>query len=388
MDNGLLKLYVESTSLPLVHQMADFVACADDPAVTKLITWLRLPLPADRLAPWNAAYIPQMAAVSPAFVAKVVELARQRGFRRIELHSNHHHAWRGVAPLLRGLSPLLQSEQVALQLHLYDDGIVGPVQRAQHQALSDWPDRLARGAQALHAHVHDDQPLNWAPEHNHAWHLCWPTRYHWLCVDALQGTAEGRAWLAPLAAHVQPMAFDGLPGLTDAQSERYLELFGLDAETGEHLTGLAQTPGALLFTATGTWEKAWQQRMVQSQLRAIAQLRRHGCFEGAPVIAYKPHPANLAFDHLLADALSAEGATPVVTLPARVPLEVLLMAGLLPPAMVGVVSSFLCTAPPAMVGAVLCRRPGVDAAERPYIDFLLQAGLVQEQQLLPILDHD
>jgi hypothetical protein len=390
MTDRLLKLYVDSTSLPLAHQMADFVACAHDPAVHKVITWLRLPLTAAQLAPCQAVYHQQLAAVSPAFVAMVRERVQREGFSRVEIHSNHYHAWRGVAPLLRALAPLLRPEQI--QLHLYDDGLVGPVQRQQHlqhQQGADWPAALEAAALQLHAHVHDGQSIAWTPAQNHAWHRCWLTRYHWLRPDVLLQTPEGQAWLEPLADHVQPLAFDGMLGLTPAQSEHFLQLFGLDGDIADRVAAVTQRPDAILFTATGTWDPAWQQRMVQSQLLGIATLRQHGCFDGVGAIAFKPHPANLAHDHLLFDALQAEGGPEVLTLPPRVPLEVLLMAGLLPRTLIGVLGTFLATVPPAMVGMILCRqdafRGGSDA---PHIDFLVRAGQLQEQQLVPILTHD
>lgn len=385
----LLKLYVDSTSLPLAHQMADFVRCADDADVAKLITWLRLPLSPQALAPWQASYQPQMAAVRPEFVAQVVERVRRERIAQVEIHSNHYHAWRGVAPLLRGLSGLLAAGQVSVQLHLYDDGLVGPVQRDSHQQIEDWSQQLGQAAGELRAHVMDGARIAWTPAQNHAWHLLWPTRYHWLRPDVMTQTAEGRRWLEPLAEHVEALAFDGLPGLTPAQCELYLELFGLTGHDVEQLAAVNQRPDTLLFTATGTWDKGWQQRMVQSQLHGIAQLREHGCFDGVRAVAFKPHPANLAYDPLLAEALGGGGAVEVHTLPARAPLEVLLMCGLLPQLLVGVLGSFLATAPPTMVGSVLCRTDAFKGgSDAPHIDWLLRAGQLRIDQLVPILTHD
>jgi hypothetical protein len=379
----VLKLYVDSTSLSLVHQMADFVACADQPEVVKLITWLRLPLAPEQLAGCNASYVPQLAAVSPQFVATVAAAVKRHLFDRIELHANQYHAWRGVVPLLQAIVPLLRDARETLRLHLYDDGTVGLVQRESLKALPDAAAALAAGAADLRAAVLQRQPLRWGIAQSYAWQHLFETRYHMLRRDVLLRDAPGRALHALFAPIAQDMAFDGLPQLSDAQSARYLGLFGLDAEVADRLAPVAGRSDALLFTGSSAWDPAQNKALADTQVRAIGALREGGCLPPEWRIAFKGHPANADQDHRLVAALGDD----VVVLPARVPLEVLAMAGLLPARVAGVMSSIYCTLPPGAIEYLLCRRCAVEGgAGSALVDLMLATGMVTADRLLPMLD--
>lgn len=379
----VLKLYVDSTSLPLVHQMADFVACADAPQVHKIVTWLRLPQSAAQLAGTQASYLPQMAAVSPAFVARVADTVRRLRPARVEIHANQYHAWRSVVPLLRALVPLFRDPAAALALRLYDDGTVGLLHRETLKADPDPAQALADAAHDLRRAVFDRQPLRWGVPQGYAWQALFDTRYHLLRPDLLLRDAPGRALHALLAPVSEAMRFDGLPALTEAQCARYLAGFGLDTEAADRLAPVAGRADALLFTGSAMWDKADNARLADSLLRAIASLRAGGCLpEGWP-IAYKGHPANGDHDARLATALGRR----VIVVPPRVPLEVLGMAGLLPQRVAGVLSSSYCTLPPERIEYLLCRRSAVSGgAGSPLVNLMLETGMVTAERLLPLLD--
>lgn len=380
----VLKLYVDSTSLALVHQMADFVACAESPEVVKLVTWLRLPLTPAQLEGCNARYVQQLAAVSPAFVATVVEAVKRHGFERIELHANQYHAWRGAAPLLRALVPVLKGDiRDIVRLHLYDDGTVGLVQREALKAHADPGAALEAAAADLRRAVFDGQPLRWGVEQGYAWQHLFETRYHMLRRDVLLRDAPGQTLHALFQPLAEDMRFDGLPQLTDAQSARYLGLFGLDAEVAERLAPVAGRSDALLFTGSSAWDPAQNQRLADTQVQAIAALRANGCVPAEWRIAFKGHPANGAQDHRLVAALGDD----VVVLPARVPLEVLAMAGLLPAHVAGVMSSLYCTLPAGAIEYLLCRRCAVEGgAGSALVELMLATGMIDAARLLPLLD--
>lgn len=383
----VLKVYVDSTSLALVHQMADFVACADSPEVVKLITWLRLPLTPAQLEGCNARYVQQLAAVSPAFVATVVEAVKRHRFERIELHANQYHAWRGAAPLLRALVPVLKAQgsdaRERVGLHLYDDGTVGLVQREALKIHADPAAALEAAAADLRRAVFDGQPLRWGVEQGYAWHHLFETRYHMLRPDVLLRDAPGQALHALFEPLAMEMRFDGLPQLSDPQSARYLALFGLDAEVAERLAPVAGRSDALLFTGSSAWDPAQNQRLADTQVQAIATLRANGCVPAEWRIAFKGHPANGTQDHRLVAALGDD----VVVLPPRVPLEVLAMAGLLPARVAGVMSSLYCTLPPGAIEYLLCRRCAVEGgAGSVLVDLMLATGMVDAERLLPMLD--
>jgi Sialyltransferase PMO188 len=377
-----LRLYIDSTSLSLVHQMADLVACADRPEVDKLITWLRLPLDEADLAGMNARYLPQMAAVTAGFIDEVRRTVRERDIGRIEIHANQTHAWRGVAPVLRGLSGLVAERGIELALTLYDDGTLSLLHR---ETMKTWPDLAARieaGAAELRRVLAGQSAPQADIAQSHAWHHLLPTRYHVLRRDLLLRDAPGRAlhgWLTP---HCTDMRFDGLPGLSQAQCDRYLALFGLDSATAERLAPVAGSPAALLYTGTGSWDRAQHHALYQAQSRAIAQLHEAGVFPPEWRLAYKGHPANAEHDASLAAKLGPD----VLVYPARVPLEVLSMAGLLPLRVCGVLSSSHCTLPAERIAFVLCHAGQAGGATTAaLVDLVRSTGLVNPECLLPLL---
>lgn len=379
----VFKLYIDSTSLPLVHQVADMVAGEDSPDVTQWVTWLRLPLTARQLAGSNARYMPQLAAVSPAFIEAVCQFVKQRRPRRIEIHSNLYHAWRGVAPLLQGLSPLLPDLRDVVTLDLYDDGTVGLLQREALKASPGFDRLIATAAQALRCAVFDGRPLDWGVPQSYAWHHLFTTRYHLLRRDILLRDEPGRAlhqYLEPIA---RDMRFDGLPGLSDAQCQRYLQFFGLDAALAERLAPVSRRSDALLYTGTGTWDKTQNAVLAERQLSAISALQAGGCLPAEWTLAYKGHPANGDHDQRLIAALGSG----TIALPPQVPLEVLLMAGLLPRRVAGVISTSYCTLPPGCIEYLICRREAAQGgAGSALLGLMIETGMVEADRVLPLLD--
>ena len=209
-----LKLYVDSTSLSLVQQMADFVACADAPDVIKLITWLRLPLGEAQLKGCGAFYLAQRAAVSAEFVQLVCDSVRRHRFARIELHANQYQAWRGALPLLTALVPLAESLGSRLTLELYDDGTVGLVEREALKALPDPEAALKTAAADLRRGVHQGTAFEWSIAHSYAWQHVLPTRYHLLRRDLLLRDPAGQALhalLDPVSTELGPSAAPIIP---------------------------------------------------------------------------------------------------------------------------------------------------------------------------------
>lgn len=377
-----LRLYIDSTSLSVIHQMADFVACADRPDVLKLITWLRCPLDPERLEACHGRYLPQRAAISPAFVEQVCALLRERRIGRLVVHSNHHHAGDGVFPLLRALvrERLLAPAQIVL--HLYDDGRLSLRQREQLAADPQAARAMEAGARALHAAVMDGAALPRDLAANHGWHRVFDTTYHMLRPERL---LAARPDLDPaFVARVQPMRFDHAERLGPEAWQRYLGWYGLQAGEREVLRALAQDPDAFLFVGTSAWDPADNARYRDLQLQSMAALRQQGLLPASARLAFKGHPANRAHQDVLAQALG-QGA-PVLQVPARLPLEVMLMDGLLPAAYGGVISTAFLVLPPERLRFVLCNAASrAEALQQTDVRLLLDLGIVREPQVLPWL---
>jgi hypothetical protein len=307
---------------------------------------------------------------------------RDRDIGRIEIHANQTHAWRGVAPVLRGLKEDLYERNIDIALELYDDGTLSLLHREALKAWPDLDDRIDAAAAQLRRVLAGQTTPTADLAQSHAWQRLLPTRYHVLRRDLLLRDAPGRALHAWLDPHCVDLRFDGLSGLTEAQCDRYLALFGLDSATVEQLTPVAGSPDALLYTGTGSWDRTQHLALHQSQTRAIRQLREAGVFPPEWRRAYKGHPANGAYDA----ALAAELGPDVVVYPAKVPLEVLAMAGLLPRHVCGVLSSSHFTLPTDHLAFVLTHdgaSGGINTLS--LVELVRQTGMIPADRLLPIL---
>lgn len=377
----ILKLYIESTSLPLVQQAADLVRGLGRPDIMSLITWLRLPLSEAQLSGLNACYVPQMAAITPEFVGAVCELVRKTGVNRVEIHSNQYHAWRGVVPLLRDLIPLLPGGIDSIRLDLYDDGTRGLIERDELKKEPDPGGTLQLAARDLRRAVLERQALRWGIPQSYAWHHVFATRYHLLRPDLMLGDEAGQALHDCLEPHAVPMQFNQVGQLDEGARQRYLGLFGLDAAECERLKRLSDIPDVLLFTGSSVWDKAQNAELADGQVAAIRRLHSKGLLQKHRQLAYKAHPANLDHSSRLVSALG-EG---VEIIPSRVPMEVLLMAGLLPRKVAGIGSSSYFSLPMGSIEYLLCRpeaeRGDIEAA---LISLLLRAGLVDGTRLIEL----
>nr|WP_269205243.1 hypothetical protein [Motilibacter aurantiacus] len=381
-EGEVLKLYVDSTSLSLLRQVADFVACADREDVFKVATWLRLPLTAEQMGGRNAHFVPQTAAVSGDFVDVVGRLVQARRFERIEIHANQHHAGKSVVPLLRELCLLVPDARERISLDLYDDGNIGLLEREVLKRQRDPERQVAAAANDLRRAVLARQPLLWGIAQSYAWQHLFPTRYHLLRRDILLRDEPGRRLHAYLEPYAADMSFDGLPDLSPQQVEHYLGLFGLDGEQVAGLAELAADDSALLFTATGAWDDEFDARLAASQIEAIAALRADGTIPAGTRLAFKGHPANLANHAAIAAALGDD----VVHVPARAPLELFAVLGLLPRRYGGVVSSAQFTIPADRLQFLLTDRTAVSGGpDAPLLDLMLESGLVSPHQVVPVL---
>ena len=374
-NSRTLKLYIDSTSMSLAHQMADLVRHASDSHCIKLITWLRLPLTEQQLKQHQALYFPQMAAISPDFINLACKIIRDHRITHLNIHSNQTHAWRGVFPLLRALRQLKMDEALDITLDLYDDGTLSLMQREQLKCLPTLEQDVVKAAQALKTALSGGGSVQSDPTQSHAWHLVYPTRYHVFRLGALSDTAQGRHlrdWLAPHAAEMQFSAFP--VDLTDDQRSLYLTLFGLTEATREALHRFAREEGAFLYTGTGSWDRGMHDELCRRQVRAIGALHAQKRLSRDMQIAYKGHPANRAND---ADIMKALGGQ-AVPYPHQIPLEVLSIAGLLPRRVGGVLSSSSLNIEPGRIAFILYN----DRAEERYSDTSL-ANLVKKLDLVP-----
>lgn len=380
----ILKLYIDSTSLSLVPQAADFVQCADDADTAKVITWLRVTLGEKQIEGRQAVYLPQMAAVSAEFIQAVIGLANEHPFRLVEIHSNQVHSWRGVLPLLRHLLPVLDAKGAQLRLHLYDDGSLSLLQRETLKAQADLPGALARAAAQLRGVLRERASLQqWTVLHSHAWHLAVDTTYHMLRRDILRRDERGAEVAACFDGVARDMRLDVFGELDARQQAMYLDLFGVDETTRRRLGAVAADERSFLFTGTGAFDKPINDRLGQAQLRTIAKLHAQEMFPSGGPMCFKAHPANSAYTSALCAALG-EGT---IELPPQVPLEVLMSAGCLPANLGGVLSTLHLTLPAQRVRFAVCdAKTKREALELPLVRLMIEGGCLEREKVLPWLN--
>lgn len=381
-----LKLYIDSTSLSVIHQMADFVASAEQRNVVKVVTWLRCPLDENQLAAYSALYLKQLAAVTPQFVSAVCQLVQRVGAQRLVVHSNHHHARNGVLPVLRTLLARGQLTPEQIELHLYDDGRLSLRHRGELAATPDLGTTLDQGATALRRWLLDGVAAPWNIATSYGWQHTVRTTYHMLRPELLLAAPAATALPEALRQAMRCMRFDHAQTLGPALWQRYLGHYGLDVAGRRALRQFAQQPSSFLFVGTAVWDKTDNARYRDLQLRSMAALRQRGLLPAGGAggaLGFKGHPANSDHEPELRRALGEA----CVQVPARLPLEVMMMDGLLPARLDGVISSAYLTLPPEKLAFMLC--DDTDAAaclQHPDVRLLLDLGLVTEAQVFPWLD--
>jgi hypothetical protein len=379
-----LKLYIDSATLPVIHQMADFVRCEFDPDVFKLVTWRRFPMTADAAAASQTIYFHQLANVSRDFVGLACALVSEIRPDRLEFHTNHIWALGGLAPVVRALIRRRLVDPGQIDLRIYGDG-TWEIRDREAMGLSG---QLGVELEAAALRLSDllfgphERPSD--PLMNYGWHRLFRTTYEGLCWDRFfarvgpQLRDGGR-----LEAATRTMRFDHAQALPPELWTRYLAKMGITEELAARLRPLAVDPETFMFVTLSSWDPALNRYFRDVLITTIRRLRADGWIPARSPIAFKGHPANPEYDQDLMDVLAEEGA-PVTHIPARVPIEVLDMAGLLPRNVGGTSSSSYHTIAPDRV-RFICGPETDPEAVRAFPDnrVLVALGVVTPAQVLP-----
>jgi hypothetical protein len=377
-----LKLYIDSTSLSVIHQMADFVRCERDPDVYKIITWRRCVLEPSDLAQSRTLYYRQNAGVSPEFIATVAQVVDRVRPTRVEVHSNQRWSLHGVLPVLRLLfaSGRLRPEQV--DLRLYDDGLWSLQERDALKANPSLHALLELGAVGLARLLFSDSQQsihNWM---THGWHRVLRTRYIGLHLDRFFGHVERRYPLDSYERAHETMRFAYQAALSGDAWERFLHLYGVDDALKARLLALKSEPDAFLYLGTGSVDPEHNATYAALQVTSIARFQQMGLLPTGRRIGFKGHPANPDNEPEVIAALGGN----VVHVPARVPLEVLEMADLLPAQIGGTVSTSYLTMQPERVRFVFgSPLPSGNVPSEDTSRFLVECGIVTPEQVFPWL---
>jgi hypothetical protein len=374
-----LKLYIDSTSLSVIHQMADFVRCEFDPEVYKVITWRRCVLDQRELAASQTRYIQQGFQVSQQFVDFVVDTVARLRPRHVEIHSNQRWSFQGVFPVLRHLFSVDLLQPEAISLVLYDDGLWSLQERdAMLRNVSIGAD-LELAALGLARRLFGSEtapPTRWM---GHVWHRVLRTRYVGLRLARFSEHAGPHPAVRGYLGMHQEMQFAYREELTATEWKRFLHFYGLDDVLEERLSALRANPGSFLYIGTSTTDPERNQYYARKQVSSIKRFKESGLFPPETSFAFKGHPADTSLEQLVMEALGGQ----ILHIPARIPLEVLQMADLLPPNIVGVWSTAYLTLDCQRVRFVFGTPPNPGNLPKVGSDYLLECGVLSPEQVRP-----
>jgi hypothetical protein len=379
-----LKLYIDSATLPVIHQMADFLRCEFDPDVYKLVTWRRFPISPEEAAASQTVYFHQLANVSRDFVGLACALVTELRPARVEIHTNHIWALGGLAPVLRAFVRRRLIDPSRIDLHIYGDGTWELRDRDAMGLSGRLGDELEAAAERLADLIFGPVERSSDQVMNYGWHRLFRTVYHGLAWDRFFDRV--RPQLRPgcrLEAATRAMRFDYAQTLPPDLWRRYLAKMGLSEDVQRSLRELAARPGSFMYVALALWDPAANRYFRDLQLATIRRLRAEGLIPAGSLIAYKGHPGNPEYDGDLIAALSEEGGA-ALEVPRQAPLEVLEMAGLLPEAVGGSLSSSFHTIDPSRI-RFLCGPDTAPETVRLFPDnrILIELGRVKPEQVLP-----
>jgi hypothetical protein len=157
-------------------------------------------------------------------------------------------------------------------------------------------------------------------------------------------------------------------------------LFGLTPALRSRLGRLAAAPDSFVFLGSSTWDRASNAALRDLQVSTIARLRADGVIPQGVGLAFKGHPANAEHEGAIMAALGDD----VVHIPARIPLEVLEMDGVLPGQVGGMLSTSFVTLTPGRVRFLVSHV--FDPADLPLVEdvaLFVDLGVVRPEQVHP-----
>lgn len=381
-----LKLYINSASTFTALQMFDFVACASDFNTIKIVSWYRTPLASDALKKINAVntlYFSQISHLSKEYIARISNVIDKYNPEDVEVHANiyfsHVESWRLLSALVKKYSCN------KIRLHLYDDGAAGVNERTRLNQLSEKEYLLesAKNKADLLSHVFEvedpflpEYSVRWPSLRHYCWHHIVETTYHILgdkftCYNGV---------ISPFMEDISPycQVFDfGI--ISPKKMAACLCLLNIDYNQFIYLRKEMLAPDAVVFTGTGNFQREYDNGCADRVINKINSLKDKGVIDKGSRVIFKPHPINHP-DNI--NRIAKHIGDDVFVVPASIPFEFFVMAGIIPNNIIGVFSTLMLLVPKENIKYVIFdAKDHNEAMKNPMLLNLINNNLIEESKV-------
>ena len=386
-----LKIYLNSSSTFTLVQMFDFVACADDYNFIKIVSWYRTPLGAAALSKVkavNTIYLPQISHVTREYINKILIIVGEYNPESIEIHANIYFSHVESYRIICSLAKVYPLERI--RLHLYDDGVAGITERTSLNLLreSEYFEESKRNTELLLQYLHNDvNPFSsensnrWPLLRYYSWHNIVATTYHILSDRFTCHNDSESVFISSIAPYCDVFDFNKI---TPKALATCLCLLNIDYNLFVEIKNKLLTPGAILFTGTGNFERSHDNQYADRQIMKIKGLRSSGIIGDDCLVIFKPHPS-CHQDNIkrITKCLGDD----VYVMPSVIPFELFTMAGIIPQQIVGVFSTLMLLVPEQCIKYIIFDANNKrDAMENKMLSNLISCNIVRERKVFGWLD--
>lgn len=343
----ILKIYLSSGSVPVIPQMLDFAACAQDPNILKIICWYRNELTPFQLKGTNAYYIKQKYAVTPDFISKITGVIQKFQPKSVEIHSNIVFTNVELYPIVASISKIIKREQI--KIHLYDDGIRSIGERQQLNAIqcNVFPEVHKVHVKYLQTILQDEpNPFSgylresWPLLMNYIWHNFFDVTYHLMDRHDVKRKLSS-PFQQSIHKNTVALTTADIKTIKPKQLAFCLSLLNLTNTTINEIKKEIKQENSLLYMGAGYFNRQKDDVITDKQVTKIHKMRSTGIIAPEDKIIFKAHPINHTENR--ERIVSAFARDNIYILPNNIPFEILPVIDLAPSAIICNFSTLLFT---------------------------------------------
>lgn len=389
----IIKIYLSSGSVPIIPQMLNFAECAYDPNILKIICWYRNEVTPFQLKGTNAYYIKQAYAVTPDFIAKIINVIQRTQPKMVEIHSNIVFTNVELYPIIASMSKLLKKEQI--KIRLYDDGIRSISERLQLSEINnnDFPEVSAVHIKYLQNILQNEiNPFAdylreaWPLLMNYLWHNFFDVTYHLMDQHKLKFNASSpSSFQRSIQRNTAALTTADIKTLKPQQLAFCLSLLNLTNTTINEIRKEIKQKNSLLYMGAGYFNRQKDDAITEKQISKIHQMIATGIIKPDDKIIFKAHPINHVENR--ARIVSAFARDNIYTLPNNIPFEILPAIDLAPSEIICTFSTLLFTMSPDTFRHIIGDADTTsESLKSPIINKLIRANVIKKNLVSGWLD--